>query len=142
MKLITRDTDYAIRALCFIAKCEKEIVPVSELNRNLRIPGPFLRKILQVLNKKRLLRSYKGKGGGFMLALAPNKIFLADLIEIFQGSLKLNECIFKKRICPDIKICKLKKRIDAIQKYVISELRDITLASLLDEVRTYRAKGA
>jgi len=142
MKLITRDTDYAIRALCFIAKCEKEIVPVSELNRNLRIPGPFLRKILQILNKKRLLRSYKGKGGGFMLTLAPNKIFLADLIEIFQGSLKLNECIFKKRICPDIKICKLKKRIDAIQKYVISELRDITLASLLDEVRTYRAKGA
>ncbi len=142
MKLITRDTDYAIRALCFIAKCGKEIVPVSELNRNLRIPGPFLRKILQILNKKRLLRSYKGKGGGFMLALAPNKIFLADLIEIFQGSLKLNECIFKKRICPDRKACKLKKRIDNIQKHVISELKDITLASLLDEVRTYRAKGA
>ncbi len=141
MKLITRDTDYAIRALCSIAKCEKEIVPVSELNRNLRIPGPFLRKILQILNKKRLLRSYKGKGGGFMLALAPSKIFLADLIEIFQGSLKLNECIFKKRICPDIKTCKLKKRIDNIQKHVISELKDITLASLLDEVRTYRAKG-
>jgi len=142
MKLITRDTDYAIRAICFIAKCEKEIVPVSELNRNLRIPRPFLRKILQILNKKRLLRSYKGKGGGFMLALAPSKIFLADLIEIFQGSLKLNECIFKKRICPDIRTCKLKKRIDTLQKYVISELRDITLASLLDEVRTYRAKGA
>jgi len=142
MKLITRDTDYAIRAICFIAKCEKEIVPVSELNRNLRIPRPFLRKILQILNKKRLLRSYKGKGGGFMLALAPSKIFLADLIEIFQGSLKLNECIFKKRICPDIRTCKLKKRIDTLQKHVISELRDITLASLLDEVRTYRAKGA
>ncbi|MEE9316204.1 MAG: Rrf2 family transcriptional regulator [bacterium] len=142
MKLITRDTDYAIRALCFIAKSEKEIVPVSELNRNLRIPGPFLRKILQILNKKRLLRSYKGKGGGFMLALAPNKIFLADLIEIFQGSLKLNECIFKKRICPDRKTCKLKKKIDNIQKQVVSELKDITLASLLDEARTYRAKGA
>jgi len=141
MKLITRDTDYAIRALCFIAKCEKEIVPVSELNRNLRIPGPFLRKILQILNKKGMLKSYKGKGGGFMLAFAPNKIFLADLIEIFQGSLKLNECIFKKRICPDIKTCKLKKRIDAIQKHVISELKDITLVSLLGETRTYGAKG-
>jgi len=141
MKLITRDTDYAVRALCFIAKCEKEIVPVSELNRNLRIPGPFLRKILQILNKKGLLRSYKGKGGGFMLALAPGKIFLADLIEIFQGSLRLNECIFKKRICPDIKTCKLKKRIDTIQKYVISELKDIALASLLGETRTYGAKG-
>jgi len=141
MKLITRDTDYAVRALCFIAKCGKEIVSVSELNRNLRIPKPFLRKILQMLNKEGMLRSYKGKGGGFMLALAPNKIFLADLIEIFQGSLKLNECIFKKRICPDIKTCKLKKRIDAIQKYVISELKDIALASLLGKTWTYGEKG-
>ena len=141
MKLITRDTDYAVRALCFIAKCGKEIVPVSELNRNLRIPKPFLRKILQILNKEGMLRSYKGKGGGFMLALAPDKIFLADLIEVFQGSLKLNECIFKKRICPDVKTCKLKKRIDTLQKYVISELKDIALASLLGESRTHGAKA-
>jgi len=75
------------------------------------------------------------------LTIAPDKIFLADLIEIFQGSLKLNECIFKRRICPDIRTCKLKKRIDTIQKYVVSELKDITLASLLADTRTYGAKG-
>jgi len=141
MKLITRDTDYAVRALCFIANNKKGIIPVSELTRNLKTPKPFLRKILQILNKKGLLRSYKGKGGGFMLTIAPDKIFLADLIEIFQGSLKLNECIFKRRICPDIRTCKLKKRIDTIQKYVVSELKDITLASLLADTRTYGAKG-
>ena len=140
MKLITRDTDYAVRALCFIAKHEKGIIAVSELTRNLKTPKPFLRKILQILNKKGLLRSYKGKGGGFMLTIAPDKIFLADLIEIFQGSLKLNECIFKKRICPNINTCKLKKRIDTIQRYVISELKDITLASLLGDTRTYGAR--
>ena len=131
MKLITRDTDYAIRALIFIAQAEKKIVSVSELVRKLKIPQPFLRKILQVLNKKKLLRSYKGKGGGFMLAVRPNKIFLLDLIEIFQGPLRLNDCNLKKRICPNIKICRLKKKIDSIQKYVISELRVITLGLML-----------
>lgn len=131
MKLITRDTDYAINALCFIAECNKRPVSVSELVNRLKMPRPFLRKILQILNKKELLNSYKGQGGGFELALAPNKIFLVDLIEIFQGPIKLNECIFKKRICPRINICPLKEKIDSIKKYVVSELKSITIASLL-----------
>ena len=135
MKLITRDTDYAVRALVFIAKRKREIISVNQLVESLRIPKPFLRKILQILNKKRLLRSYKGQGGGFLLARSINSIFLLDLIKIFQGPIKLNECIFRKTICPNIKTCKLKKRIDNIQRYVISELKDITLASLLERER-------
>ena len=137
MRLITRNTDYAIRALMFVAEHKEEIISVSELVKNLKIPRPFLRKILQILNKKGLLKSYKGMGGGFMLALPPNKIFLVDLIEIFQGPLKLNECIFKKRICPNTKICLLKKKIDAVERYVISELKSITVASLLSEDISY-----
>ena len=135
MKLITRDTDYAIRALCCIAAQKGEIVTAKQLVKRLRMPRPFLRKILQILNKKGLLHSYKGKGGGFKLALAPDKIFLVDLMKVFQGPLSLNECIFKKRICPDVKICPLKKRIDFIEKYVFSELESITIASLLKKRR-------
>ena len=133
MKLITRDTDYAIRALCFIAKSKEEIVSVTELVKNLKVPRPFLRKILQILNKKGLLKSYKGLGGGFRLVLAPDRISLAGLIEIFQDLPKLNECIFKKRVCPNTKTCKLKKKIDSIQKYIISELENINLVSLLEK---------
>lgn len=131
MKLITRDTDYALRALCFIVKCKKRIVPVSELVQELKIPQPFLRKILQILNRKRILKSYKGIGGGFSLVVAPNRIFLLDLIKIFRGPLKLNECFFKKIPCPRKGICRLKKKIDRIERYVLSELNNVTLKDLL-----------
>lgn len=133
MKLITRDTDYAIRALCAIVRRKKELISASELVASLKIPRPFLRKVLQVLNKKGILRSHKGKGGGFALVLAPQKIFLLDLIKIFQGPLNLNECLFKKVPCPNIKTCKLKKKVDSVQKYVISELTNVTLATILKE---------
>ena len=136
MKLITRDTDYAVRALCFIAGHKKEIISVSELVRKLKMPRAFLRKTLQVLNKKGLLKSYKGQGGGFALAFAPEIISLVDLVEIFQGPFELDRCIFKKKICPNTKTCKLKKKLDNIQKYIISELKDITLTSLLEGRRT------
>ena len=94
-------------------------------------PMFVLRKILQTLNRKGLLRSYKGKGGGFKLAVGPDRIFLLDLIKVFQGPLKINECTFKKEICPNVKICPLKEKLDSIEKYVISQLEPVTIASLL-----------
>jgi len=133
MKLITRDTDYAARSICFIAENKEKIVPVSTLVNKLRIPRPFLRQILQVLNKKGILKSYKGLGGGFQLAISPRQIFLVELIKIFQGPVKLNECIFKKKICPNKNICTLRARINSIEKKVISELGSITIATLLNK---------
>jgi len=131
MKLITRDTDYAIRALRYIATHKENIVAAAELVEKLKIPRPFLRKLLQILNKEGLLKSIKGQGGGFRLACSARKISLVDLIEIFQGDLTLNECIFKKLICPNTKKCLLRKKIKKIEKYVIKELKSITLASLI-----------
>ena len=64
------------------------------------------------------------------MAKKPQEIFLTDLIETLQGEIKLNECLFKKMLCPDIKNCGLKKKIDAIERYVVSQLKSITIASL------------
>ena len=131
MSLINRNTDYAVRAICFMAKNNKSRTSVVDLVRNLRIPGPFLRKILQALNKKGILKSYKGKDGGFLLVDSPDKIFLLDLMNIFQGKLKLNQCLFKKSICPNIKTCPLREKLTEIEEYVLSELESINIASLL-----------
>ncbi|MCM8781010.1 MAG: Rrf2 family transcriptional regulator [Candidatus Omnitrophica bacterium] len=131
MNLVNRDTDYAIRALCFIAKNRDRIVSVSELVDKLKIPRPFLRKILQRLNNEDILHSYKGRGGGFMLARLPQKILLIELINIFQGEISIKKCLFKRLACPNQSSCYLKKKLDVIERYVIKELKSITLASLL-----------
>lgn len=131
MKLITRDADYAIRAICYIARQRNKIVSVSDLVEKLRIPRPFLRKLLQILNTKGLLDSYKGKGGGFILAKAPRRISLLDLIEVFQGPMHLCEHTFKKKDCSLLKRCRLKKKMDVIERYVVRELSSINIADLI-----------
>ena len=131
MKLISRNTDYAVRAVCYIARQKEKIISVTDLVKALNIPRPFLRKILQVLNKKSILISYRGKGGGFQLAGRADKVFLLDLIEAFQGPFRLNECTFKKEICPNRKKCFLKKKIDSIENYVFSQLGSVTVRSIL-----------
>jgi len=131
LKLITRNTDYAVRALCCIVEQKQEVISAEQLVKSLEMPRPFLRKILQTLNKEGLLNSSKGKGGGFALAVSPEKITLTDVMKIFQGPIRLNECKFKKSDCPYISDCLLKKKIDEIEKEVIAKLKAITIASII-----------
>ncbi|MFA5310744.1 MAG: Rrf2 family transcriptional regulator [Candidatus Omnitrophota bacterium] len=131
MKLITRNTDYALRAICFIAESGKEVVSVSSLFEALGVPRPFLRKILQILHNHGVLKSWRGKSGGFSLLRGPKTIFLWDIMRIFQGRFCLNECFLRKRLCPNIKKCILRGKINRIEKYVFSELKEITIDCLL-----------
>jgi DNA-binding IscR family transcriptional regulator len=47
VKLITRDTDYAVRALCFIGQRKKKLVSASELVASLKIPQARDFKLMQ-----------------------------------------------------------------------------------------------
>ena len=132
MKLVIRETGYAVAALCVLVKHKDRRVSVAELAREMKIPRYFLRKIMQLLSRKGIVNSSKGQGGGFMLARPANKIFLLDLIKIFQGPIKLSECVFKNIVCPNIKRCKLKKIIAGLQKQVIAELKTVRLDSLME----------
>lgn len=130
MKLITRNTDYALRAICFIAR-RKQLVKTEELVKALSVPRPFMRKILQQLNKARVLESSKGQGGGFELHLQPKDISLIQIMYIFQGKLKLNECFLKKNICPNKGKCVLRKKIQLIENNVLKQLQKINIAALI-----------
>jgi Rrf2 family protein len=133
MKLITRNTDYAMRALCYIAEQKKDSVPVPEMVAALGIPRPFLRKLLQTLSSEGILASFKGQGGGFALGRTAASINLTELIRIFQGTVELNECMFKKKLCPKRATCVLKQEIDSIEQNVLKRLRGITIASLIKD---------
>jgi len=132
MKLITRDIDYAVRALVYLADNKnEETVPVPELVDELGITRPFLRKIMQLLAKAGITRSYKGNKGGFRLIKKPEDIYLIDIIEIFQGNFSLNECLLNKDICPNKGNCILKNRVNDIEEKVKKELESIDLRSLI-----------
>jgi Rrf2 family protein len=131
LKLITRDTDYAIRALVYIAERENNIISITELVEKLKIPRPFLRKILQILNTKRIIKSFKGKNGGFRMESKPENILLTDLMEIFQGKFKLTDCLLKKNICPNKADCILRKKLVLIESYVENELKKATIKSMM-----------
>jgi Rrf2 family protein len=133
VKLINRDADYALKALLAVARLDGDVTAVPELAETLGIPGPYLRKIMQILARRGVVRSSRGRGGGFVLGRPAGEIFLADVIRIFQGTISLNDCLFKKRICPDVPTCPLRKTIGRLEDRLVKELEGLSLAQLLDE---------
>ena len=133
MRLITQNTDYAIRILCSMAKSKSNTVTAKELSTELSISWPLVRRILGEMGKKGLVRSTKGRGGGFTLQTTAERIYVIELINTFQGFLKLNKCSVKGKICANVDSCALRLKINAIEKKVIDELSSITIESLIDE---------
>jgi len=144
MKFITRDTDYALRALLIMAEflmLEKNKVTIDEIIDEEPLPKRFLRRIFQRLQKNRILCSYKGKDGGFSFLKAPSKIRIIDVVRIFQGDIDITNCLLKGDICPNTGKCILRKRLKGIGRVLIKELEKITIASLLKESIYAKTKG-
>lgn len=131
MKLITRNTDYALRAICYIAK-QKRMVTVTELVKILGVPRPFMRKILQQLSQAKTLVSFKGQAGGVKLNKPPAKIFITQVMSIFQGPLDRDSCYLKKQLCPNRSRCVLREKINFIEQGALAQLAKINIASLIE----------
>ncbi len=96
---ITRETDYAIRCVCYLAQRPKEIVQVDEISKGTSVPRDFMAKILQKLARAVIVRSHRGANGGFELARSPSAISFLDVIEAVQGPVSMNVCALDRKLC-------------------------------------------
>ena len=134
MKLLTKETDYAIRATMNLARHHDGLVSSRDISKHEGIPLQFLRRILQSLIKGGLVQSKEGANGGVSLKADPGDIRIADLIRLFQGNIQLTECMFRKKLCSNRKSCVLRKRIKRIEDMVTREFESLTIRDLLRDL--------
>jgi len=131
MRLITKETDYAIRAMMQLARQPGTFVSSAEMAATEKIPLQFLRRILQRLLKAGLITSREGVAGGVSLRERPERIQMLDIMKVFQGQVELSECMFRRQICANRGTCVLRKRIQSIEKKLTDEFAGISIADLL-----------
>lgn len=134
MKLLTKHSDYAIRALLVLAQKNGMFLSARLIAKEQNIPYQFLRGILQTLLKRKLIVSREGGGGGFRLNQPPESIIVEEVIRIFQGDIQLSECMFREKICRNRAVCVLRKQIQRIEQIVVKEFQDITIGTLLRDL--------
>ncbi len=99
--MLSATCKYGIRAVIFIAsRPDKKInTGLKQIADQLRIPQPYLAKILQVLSRKKILHSSKGPHGGFNLLVAADKLTLMDIIEAIDSGDFFDSCYVTGERC-------------------------------------------
>ena len=134
MKLFRKDSSYAVRTLVYIARQSlKEPLSSTRVSEALGIPKNFLRRIFSQLIRAGILKGTEGARGGVTLARLPAQINVFDVISVLQGDIKICHSFHGKEPCPDQDACVMQKRIMEIEKSVMTQFRNITIQSLLDE---------
>ncbi len=141
--LLSRACEYGIQSVLYLAY-KGDVGPIHQkkIAEDLHIPTSFLGKILQMLVKKHIITSQKGKLGGFVLARPAHSIFPYEIIEALEGEHFLEECILGFPGCNDDIPCpmhhgwkKIKKDIqNLLQRHSIADLCH-SLPPKLDDIR-------
>jgi Rrf2 family protein len=140
--MISKKTKYALKAVLMLTGkyASKEPVLISEIAEKESIPKKFLEAILLELKNKGLLKSKKGKGGGYLLARSPNQIGFGEVIGIFEnlfGSLPcLNESVHRRcDECQKGSACGIHMVMQEVYRTTSSILNITTFQDVYDRMR-------
>jgi Rrf2 family protein len=122
---ITRQADYAIRAVRYLAKQgSSQRVATSTVAREMKIPPSFLAKIISQLSIAGLLHTSRGARGGVELAREPKEISVLDVVEAIDGPILLNECVGTNKPCSFEDDCLVHPIWIEVQESLVKRLRD------------------
>ena len=142
MQLLTKHTDYAIRALLTLAQHGDNYLSARRIADEQQIPYQFLRGLLQELVRAGLISSREGAHGGVKLIKDPKTISVREVIALFQGSIELSECMFRKQMCANRSNCVLRHQILKIERMVSAEFDKVTIGSLLHDLKEADTQNA
>jgi Rrf2 family protein len=121
---ITRQADYAIRAVLYISKLEpNQRAATSQIAKAQHIPPSFLAKIISQLSIAGLLHTSRGARGGVMLARESKDISLLEVVEAIDGPIAINECVNDEGICSFGSDCPLRPVWCETQDDLVKRLR-------------------
>ena len=126
--------DYSLKALLMLADRYPTAQPlrVEEIAAGQDLPENYLRRLLIELKRGGLVLSQKGPNGGYMLARAPARITMADVVEVVEGDYTPVECLEDgaNSFCPRDSGCPMREVWREVRASVDGILRRATLQSL------------
>ena len=129
---ITRQADYALRAMLYLAKLEPaHRAATSQIAASKKIPPSFLAKIISQLSIAGLIHTSRGARGGVTLARDPKDISVLEVVEAIDGPIALNECTLSPEGCPFSDDCPIHDLCCGTQAEPIDKLRKTTFASFV-----------
>jgi len=135
--MLSKKTKYAINALIYIAKRDKDApVMSSEIATQQHIPKKFLERILLDLKGAEILDSKRGRHGGYFLNKPSEDINLADVMRLFDGAIAFLPCVTHDYYepCEECKFeeqCGIRHAFMELKHMTVKFLKTCTLKDIL-----------
>ena len=135
---VTSMEEYGLRCILQLALAQTdEPVSVSLVAENEGISPEYAGKLLNLLRQSELVKSVRGRNGGFMLARSPENINLADILRVFSRDLfdveYCNRFTGVEDMCVHTTSCTLRPVWWTLSGVVTNTLESISLMDLMCE---------
>ena len=143
--MLSQKARYALHALIVLAEHGAgEPKMIADIAEEARVPRKFLEQILLDLKRRGIVRSLRGRAGGYLLGRAPKAITFAEVIRTIDGPLALAPCVsttayHRCEDCVDEETCAIRKVLLAARDATAAVLEERTLAGALTARRRARA---
>lgn len=127
--MLSSKAKYGLKAMVYLARYGADgALLIADIAEAESIPKKFLDAILLELKNRGFLSSKKGKGGGYILAKAPETIMVGDIVRVLDGPLAPVQCVSRTayRRCDDCQ-----DETQCAVRAVMGEVRD-AIAAILD----------
>ncbi len=122
-------TDFALRTLMFLASRNGR-VSIGEVAEFFDISKDHLAKVAQRLAREGFVRSIRGVGGGLELARPAEEITIGEVIERFEGSMHMLDCVVIKNVCRIQSGCRLRSVLAEAERVQRDYLYSIPLSDI------------
>jgi Rrf2 family protein len=132
--MLSQKARYALHALIVLAEHAGDTpLQIAEVAEEARVPRKFLEQILLDLKKRGIVRSQRGRAGGYLLGKPAKEISFADVIRVIDGPLALAPCVsvtayHKCEDCVDEATCAIRKVLLAARDATATVLESRTIA--------------
>lgn len=125
-------TDYAVRMTLYLAQ-QGGVAAAAEIGRAMAIPSKYVKTVAKPLCDAGLLRAVRGVGGGFGLNLPPEKITMHAIVNVMEGTTRINRCLEQDGYCSrnGTQTCPVHQFYCQIQNELDRKFGAMTIARLL-----------
>lgn len=127
--MLPKTAEYALRAAVWLANDPGQTESADQLAEQTKVPRRYLHKVLQDLVRAGLVRSQSGPGGGYALALEPEKITILDVVNAVAPLERIRQCPLG--LPSHTRLCPLHQELDGVYAAAEEALGRVTLARLL-----------
>jgi|SRR5688572_13109711 Rrf2 family protein len=145
--MITMKTKYALKALSRLAVAPKgQPLLIADIAEQEGIPKKFLELILSELKQHGILTSRKGRGGGYLMARAPEDVTVASVLRVLDGPIAPVPCLSRTAYqrcneCPNEATCSVRLVLREAHEASVQVLENTTIADMINRVGQERGAG-